>query len=324
MRSLSEYCTLAESYPGWKALANRIPGGLYAPAAYGLESGGKRLRPVLLLMTAEALGADIENAIGPAAGIEMFHNFTLVHDDVMDRSDLRRGRPTVQAKWGEVTAILSGDAMLTLASQWISDVDDAALRPVTETFHGMALEVYEGQQYDMDFESRDDVSVDEYIQMITLKTGALIAGACEIGAIIAGASESDRAALRNFGYAMGIAFQIKDDYLDLYGDEATFGKPIGGDIYNNKKTFLRLAAIEKARGMDAKRLAATLAMEACPEKVTAARTLFSDLGVEEECQAAIASYTQAASDALDAINGINGEGKETLRSILYKLAGREK
>lgn len=324
MRSIPEYSSLAQSYHSWQALANRTPGGLYAPAAYALESGGKRLRPLLLLMTTDAFGGDVENAVGPAAGIEMFHNFTLVHDDVMDRSDLRRGRPTVQAKWGEVTAILSGDAMLTLASQWMTDVDDAALRPVIEIFNAMALEVYEGQQYDMEFETRNDVSVEEYIQMITLKTGALIAGACEIGAVIAGASESDRAAMRRYGYAMGIAFQIRDDYLDLFGDESTFGKPIGGDIYNNKKTFLRLSAIEKARGNDAEHLAAALSMETSPEKVAAVRSLFSKLGIEEECRKAMACYTQAASSALDAANGISDNGREELRKILYKLAGREK
>ena len=207
------------------------PQRLYAPIKYGLEVGGKRIRPTLLMLAYNLYAEDIDRALMPAMAVEIFHNFTLLHDDVMDKADVRRGRPTVHIKWNESTAILSGDAMLTLATQYMSRCDAAKTWEVMTLFNRTAMEVYEGQQYDMDFENRDDVSVEEYLKMIRLKTSVLLGCACELGAIMAGALDSERKAFYDFGIKLGMAFQLQDDYLDTYGDPTVFGKKIGGEAY---------------------------------------------------------------------------------------------
>ena len=208
------------------------PEGLYGPIRYTMESGGKRLRPTLLLACAAACGGDISKSLPQALGLEMFHNFTLLHDDVMDNAEVRRGRPTVHRRWNRNTAILSGDAMLTLASQLMSDCDGAILPEVMRLFNKTALEVYEGQQLDMDYESRLDVTIPEYIEMIRLKTSVLLACACRMGVLTAGGSQKLMEDLYEYGEALGIAFQLQDDYLDTFGDPMVFGKETGGDILN--------------------------------------------------------------------------------------------
>ena len=214
------------------------PAGLYAPVKYTLEGGGKRIRPTLLLASADAFGVSPEAVTSQAVGIEMFHNFTLLHDDVMDNADVRRGRPTVHRRWNNETAILSGDAMLTMASMLMGRCPADHLERVLELFNHTAMEIYEGQQYDMDFERRTDVTVSEYMEMIRLKTSVLLACACAIGAVMGNAPEEAVNAMYAYGEKLGLAFQLRDDYLDTYGDPAIFGKEIGGDILNEKKTWL--------------------------------------------------------------------------------------
>ena len=218
------------------------------PVRYTLQAGGKRIRPVLTLAVADAISPDGRHlAVNQAAAIELFHNFTLLHDDVMDRADMRRGRPTVHRQWNEATAILSGDAMLTLAGiTMMKGCDQARLRPVMRMFNRTAMEIYEGQQHDMDFESRTDVTVGEYMEMIRLKTSVLLGCACALGAIITGADETVTDAFYGYGESLGLAFQLRDDYLDTYGDPATFGKQIGGDIACDKKTWLLINEIGRA------------------------------------------------------------------------------
>lgn len=216
--------------------AGRKPEGLYKPIVYGLEQGGKRLRPVILLAACDAVGGDSAKALPQAAAIEMYHNFTLLHDDVMDKADLRRGKPTVCNKWDDNTAILSGDTMLTLATQLVVDgVEPQKAMRLLKEFNETAIGVYEGQQYDMEFEARTDVTIDEYMEMIRLKTSVLLAGAARIGAVMGDADERNANALYDFAVNLGLAFQLQDDWLDVYGDPDVFGKAIGGDIMNNKK-----------------------------------------------------------------------------------------
>ena len=212
------------------------PFGLYAPVKYQLDMGGKRVRPLLTVMACDMFGGDIEEAISPALGLEIFHNFTLLHDDVMDKADIRRGRPTVHKAWNENTAILSGDAMQIIATQKVCEAPLRVLKEVLDLYNKTALEICEGQQFDMEFETREDVTREEYIEMIRLKTAVLIGCALKMGAIIAGATPSQADAMYKFGENIGLAFQLQDDYLDVYGDAETFGKKIGGDILNNKKT----------------------------------------------------------------------------------------
>lgn len=270
---------------------------LYEPIVYTLDGGGKRLRPVLTLMAAEALGADSASALNAALGIEVFHNFTLLHDDVMDRSDLRRGRPTVHARWDQNTAILSGDAMLTLATQLVAQVPDTALRPVLQAFNQGAMDVYEGQALDMDFERRDTVTIPEYIRMITLKTGALLATALKVGAIIGGADTERLEALYDFGTDLGIAFQIHDDYLDMYGNEERLGKPVGGDVQNNKQTYLLLTAFAHG-GKEASALRQAMHMERGERKLAIFRRIYDDIGIADQCRQATVRYCNRAISAL--------------------------
>lgn len=280
------------------------PAGLFEPIRYAMASGGKRLRPVLALGACAALGADISAVRNQAIGIEMYHNFTLLHDDVMDRADMRRGRPTVHRKWNESTAILSGDAMLTMAGQLMSRCDATITWRVMELFNTTAMEVYEGQQYDMDFENRMDVTVDEYMEMIRLKTSVLIGCACKLGAIVAGANEYECRALYNYGIKLGLAFQLEDDLLDTFGDPEVFGKNIGGDILNDKKTWLLISALNSDKrdeilsmignGMDP---AAKI------ERVTA---IYRMLDLPSACSVLISRYIDEAIEALKSIELVPG------------------
>lgn len=296
--------------------------GLYEPIVYGLSAGGKRLRPSLALMAADAFGEAAAKAESAAVGLEMFHNFTLLHDDVMDNSDLRRNRPTVHKKWDTNTAILSGDTMLTLATELVANVDDSILRPVLDTFNRMALRVYEGQRLDMDFETASNIELSDYIRMISDKTGALLGASVKIGALIGGASADDAAHMYEYGMMLGIAFQIQDDWLDVFGDANTFGKPIGGDINNNKKSFLLLKALE-SDSADAQALREAMKLPAGDTKVKIVTKLYERMGMTEICRREIAGYTKNAVSALKATS-LSEEAREPFRLLLDKLTGRKK
>lgn len=296
------------------------PAGLYRPIEYALDCGGKRLRPTLLLAVCSALGGNMEAARPAALGIEMFHNFTLLHDDVMDRADMRRGRPTVHVKWNDVTAILSGDAMLTLAGSLMTQMPDNVLRPVLDMFNRTAMEVYEGQQYDMDFEQRLDVTVDEYMRMIRLKTSVLLACACYIGAVIAGASEAEAQAFYEYGVNLGLAFQLRDDWLDTYGDPAVFGKAIGGDIINRKKTWLLISALRESHGDLEGILAEDLEND---ELIRQVKRVYDGLKLSDRCDRLIAHYASLAVEAIAAVN-IDDADRTFFTGLAKSLSARDK
>lgn len=322
MKRFSDYSAHIEKVLRDLTLPGGALAGLYEPISYSLTAGGKRLRPSLALMAADAFGDAAEKAEKAAVGLEMFHNFTLLHDDVMDNSDLRRGRPSVHAKWDVNTAILSGDTMLTLATQCVADVDDAVLRPVLDAFNLMALRVYEGQRLDMDFETADKVELADYIRMITDKTGTLLGAAARIGALIGGASDRDAAYMAEYGVMLGIAFQIQDDWLDVFGDSTTFGKPIGGDINNNKKSFLLLTALETGTP-DAEALREAMRLPAGDTKIKIVTRLYERLGMSEQCRKAISMYSSKALAALKATS-LSDEAREPFRVLVDKLTGRKK
>lgn len=298
------------------------PYSLFEPIKYMLADGGKRLRPVLTLMAYNLYRDDIEKALKSAIGIEIFHNYTLLHDDVMDDAELRRGRPTVHKKWNTNIAILSGDAAAISAYKYIVVCDDFYLRRVIDSFNQVAVDVCKGQQYDMEFETRNDVSEEEYIQMIYLKTSALIAGSIRHGALVAGASEQDCQALYDFGGHLGLAFQLQDDHLDVYGDVKEFGKKIGGDILINKKTYLLIKALELAEAKDRALLEAWIAKKEFDpeEKVHAVTEIYNRSGVREASMRKIEEYLEKSRTALEKIEipeerkvrfyeAINGIGK---------------
>ncbi|MCH5225446.1 MAG: polyprenyl synthetase family protein [Muribaculaceae bacterium] len=322
MKTIDEYRVIIESeikklsFPGGKFSS------LYAPIEYALSAGGKRIRPVLTLMAADAFGNDINPAVIPAIGLETFHNFTLLHDDVMDKSDIRRGRQTVHKKYGENSAILSGDTMLTLASQYIAQVGDAILRNVIETFNSMAIKVYEGQQLDMDFEDLDKIATSDYIEMISNKTGALIGACAKIGALIGGASEIDADKMYEFGLQTGIAFQIQDDWLDTFGDSSTFGKTIGGDINNAKKTYLYVSALEHD-SQTAKALREAFQIPAGDVRVKAVTRIYEKMGIDESAKKSVNHYSSLALKALNATS-LPDDKKEAFRKFAEKLIGRKK
>ena len=279
------------------------PRFLYEPVRYALSAGGKRIRPVLCLMSAEMFGASADKAIDAALGLEIFHNFTLLHDDIMDKSDMRRGRPTVHKKWTENIAILSGDLMSLVACRSAAKTV-VNKEKVLETFLRTAIEICEGQQYDMDFETETNVSVDEYMKMINLKTAVLLAGSLKIGALIAAASESDCENIYQYGRYAGLAFQLQDDLLDTYGNAAVFGKPIGGDIAENKKTFLLINAINLASGSTKKELLEWVSKENFDrdEKYNSVKAIYDTLNIKdltikkiEECYSIADSYLQKVS-----------------------------
>ncbi len=296
------------------------PCQLYEPISYHMALGGKRVRPVLTLMACDAFGGDIPMALNAAVGIEMFHNFTLLHDDVMDNADVRRGKPTVHRRWSDNTAILSGDTMLTIATQYIAQT---ANWQVMELFNKTAIEIYEGQQWDMDYENRIDVTVDEYMNMIRLKTSVLLGCALKTGALIAGADDADCAKIYDAGVNMGLAFQLRDDVLDVWGDPETFGKEIGGDIMNNKKTYLLINTILLAKGDDADELRHWLndPYATREDKVRAMTALYERLGVRQMAEDAIARYNDLAVDAFNQLK-IKDEDKQAFIQLANSLAGR--
>ena len=294
------------------------PAGLYSPISYALATGGKRLRPMLTLMTCEAFGHPVEEALPMALGIEIFHNFTLLHDDVMDNSDIRRGRASVMAKYGVNTAILSGDTMLSLATGLMLKAPAATMPVVMECFNSTAIEVYEGQQLDIDFENRNDVSLSEYLEMIRLKTSVLLGCAAKIGAIIAGASVNDADLLYRYAECLGLAFQIQDDMLDVYGNPE-FGKPIGGDILNDKKTFLMLSAMSSPKAAE---MRAAMAQSDKSAKIKAVTEVYDALNMRQLCSEAVERYSLEAISAIEKAN-IPEENKVCFRKLAYSLSERQ-
>lgn len=303
------------------------PAGLYDPLRYMIEIGGKRLRPRLCL-TAYSFFSDKfgEEILSPAAALEVFHSFTLMHDDIMDRSPLRRGVPTVWTKWNESTAILSGDVMLIDAYKRISKAPEKVLPEVMNLFFRTTVEVCEGQQYDMDFESQETVSMDEYNKMIGLKTAVLIACSAKMGALVGGASPELCDSLYDYGYQLGMAFQVADDYLDAFGDEKVFGKPIGGDIVNSKKSWLTVRAVEKSS--DKNVFLEAFAMPALSDsekkaKIAAVKQLYIDLGVDKDAKAEILHFTARAMDSVKN-SGLTQQQLDVLQDFAEKLVGRAK
>ncbi len=303
---------------------NSEPRDLYEPIIYMLSLDAKRMRPVLVLCGCELFNGNINDAISPALGIEVFHNFTLLHDDIMDNAPLRRSKQTVHSKWNPNVAILSGDTMFVKACQLMMKVPDNCLRDVINLFHTTAIEVCEGQQMDMDFENREDVSIDEYISMITFKTAVLLGASLRTGAVIAGASHDDAGHLYEFGKNIGIAFQLKDDLLDVYGEHTKFGKVPGGDILANKKTYLWLKAFETANADDKELLKKWSLYNGIDSraKVENIKSVYSKLNIPEITGNEMNNYFLSALNHLDAI-GVPDDRKKVLRDMAGKLMVRE-
>lgn len=299
------------------------PGNLYEPIRYILSLGAKRMRPQLLLMGCDLFGKPTDTALGPAMGIEFFHNFTLMHDDIMDNAPLRRSNATVHQKWNSNIAILSGDAMFVQSVQLMMQVEESLLKPILELFCKTAIEVCEGQQLDMDFETIADVKIEDYLHMITLKTAVLLAASLEIGALIGGANQAEARHLYEFGKNIGIAFQLQDDYLDVYGDADKFGKQVGGDILSNKKTFLLLKAFELADDKKREELNDFLKNENDPEKkVQQVRALYDLLDVKNHSHQKMKTYFDKGMKHLQEIN-IPEENKINLYAFAEMLFQRE-
>ena len=303
----------------------REPQGLYAPIRYVLSLGGKRIRPVLMLMAYNLYREDVRPCLMPAIGLETYHNFTLLHDDLMDRAEVRRGKACVHRKWDDNTAILSGDNMLVLAFQYMMQCDEGKLPAVMRIFARTAIEIDEGQQYDIDFETRNDVTEDEYIEMIRLKTSVLLACALQIGATLAGASEKDIQALYRFGENLGLAFQLQDDYLDVYGDSKVFGKKIGGDILCDKKTFMLINALLHATDKDRFELQRWIGNRDCnpDEKIKAVTALYTKIGVDRMAQERMNTYYAKAEACLNEV-ALPEQRKQVLREIAKELMGRQR
>jgi len=299
------------------------PADLYDPISYTLGLGGKRLRPLLMLASCQMFGGEIDDAIHPAIGIELFHNFTLLHDDIMDAAPLRRGKETVYKKWNSNVAILAGDTMFALANKYMLRTRHQAVSPVVELFNQTAIEVCEGQQYDMDYEHRQDVTIADYMEMIRLKTAVLLAASLKTGAIIAGAGSVDCNYIYDFGINIGLAFQLKDDLLDVYGVQEKFGKVSGGDIVAGKKTYLYLKALESAGSQteDFRSLYASHEIGS-NEKITKVKGIFDQLHIEQHTRKLIDEYYQKALHELSCIS-LSGEAMEALREYTAGLMERE-
>ncbi|MFK7811024.1 MAG: polyprenyl synthetase family protein [Maribacter sp.] len=302
----------------------REPINLYEPVTYILGLGGKRLRPVLVLMATEVFGTDFKKALDAALAIEVFHNFSLVHDDIMDDAPLRRGKETVHEKWDVNTGILSGDAMLINAYQLFENYEGETFRDLAKLFSKTAIEVCEGQQYDVDFETRDDVTQVEYLKMIEYKTAVLVAAALKMGGIVAKASIEDQNGIYEFGRNLGIAFQLQDDYLDAFGDPKTFGKQVGGDIIENKKTFLYLKALERGTPVQKKELSDLFSIhpEDSTDKIKTIKNIFVESGSAELTQTEIESYTEKAFAVLDGLK-IADDKKDLLQVFGENLMRRK-
>ena len=301
----------------------KAPDGLYAPIRYELSLGGKRIRPLLTLMACDLFAGDIHVALKPAIGLETFHNFTLLHDDVMDKSDLRRGKPTVHRVWDENHAILSGDAMQIMATQQMMQVPVRHIPAILDTFLKTALEICEGQQFDMEFETRNDVTTDEYLQMIRLKTAVLLGCALKVGAIIANAPVAQADAIYRFGVNLGLAFQLQDDYLDVYGDPIIFGKNLGGDILNEKKTFMLIEALRLAQDKDLDTLQQYLGNNDVEpqEKIDAVRNVYNNIGIDKLCREKMEEYYNAAISCIEEIL-VPEERKTPLIKLAQSLMNR--
>lgn len=302
------------------------PASLYQPVTYMLSLGGKRVRPVLVLLATELFGGDSKTALQAALGVEVFHNFTLMHDDIMDNAPLRRAKPTVHAKWNSNIAILSGDAMFVESCRMIMQVPDNCVRSVMDVFTKTALEVCEGQQFDMDFETSNNVSIQQYLEMIRLKTAVLVGGSLKIGALIGNASLEAANHLYDFGVNLGVAFQLQDDILDVYGDASKFGKQVGGDIISNKKTFLLLTALSIADSNSLQELNKLLEFQSGTdsafEKVRSVTNLYDKLGVKEIALAKMNELYNEALIHLDAIP-VEEDRKIPLRELAASLMVRE-
>ncbi|MDP2687306.1 MAG: polyprenyl synthetase family protein [Aequorivita sp.] len=305
------------------AVLQKEPRQLYDPIKYILSLGGKRLRPVLTLMVCDFFGTDFKKSMNAALAVELFHNFSLIHDDIMDNAPLRRGEKTVHEKWDVNTAILSGDAMLILAYRFFENYEPKMFKELAKLFSETALQVCEGQQHDMDFETRDDVTLVEYIKMIDHKTAVLVGAAMKMGAIVAEASENDKDAIYQFGRNLGIAFQLQDDYLDVFGNPETFGKQVGGDIISNKKTFLYLMAIGQGSSLQAEELEHlySISPKDPTDKVLTVKEIFLLSGAAEATRWEIEKYSNHAFSLLETIN-ISEEKKKMLRQFGNDLMQR--
>lgn len=303
----------------------REPKNLYEPIDYILQLGGKRIRPVLTLMAADIFGADHKPALNAALAVEVFHNFTLVHDDIMDDAPLRRGMKTVHEKWDSNTGILSGDAMLILAYQFFENYPAATFQQLAKLFSKTAIEVCDGQQLDIDFETRSDVTISEYLEMIRLKTSVLVAAALKMGAIVANASEQDAEQIYNYGLNLGLAFQLQDDFLDTFGNPETFGKQVGGDIIENKKTYLYLKALEMADSSDREKIHYFYAKKLADNsiKIHEITRIFEKYDIPILIQNEIQNYTEKAFACLEKME-ISDKNKKILKAFGNYLMGRNK
>lgn len=322
MHSISEYQSFIANHFSVISITKE-PRNLYEPIAYILSLGGKRMRPVLTLMTAEIFNADYKKALAAATAVEVFHNFSLIHDDIMDDAPLRRGNETVHEKWDVNTGILSGDAMLILAYQYFEQYEPKIFQTLAKLFSKTALEVCEGQQWDVDFEQRDDVTIPEYLKMIEYKTAVLVGAAMKMGAIVAETSEENANLIYDFGLNLGIAFQLQDDYLDAFGNPETFGKQVGGDIIENKKTYLYLKALEFAKTEEKEQLLHLFSIQPndATDKVASVKEIFNRTGASEATQQAIKNYTFKAFEKLEKIH-IEAEKKVMLKAFGENLMRR--
>ena len=323
MQAISHYQQVISDY--FNALSVvKDPVNLYEPAAYILSLGGKRMRPVLTLMAAEIFNADCKEALQAAVAVEIFHNFSLVHDDIMDDAPLRRGKETVHEKWNTNTAILSGDAMLIMAYRYFEAYEPETFRDLARLFSKTALEVCEGQQWDVDFEERNDVTVSEYLKMIEYKTAVLVGAAMKMGAIVAKTSQENADLIYDFGRNLGIAFQLQDDYLDAFGDPETFGKQVGGDIIENKKTYLYLMALRHGDDVSKEQLKELFCLqpENSDEKVEVVKNIFTTSGADDQTKKAIEDYTLKAFDTLAKLD-IDDSKKAMLRAFGENLMQRK-
>lgn len=323
MLTISQYRTAVSEYLQEK-IRVKEPVNLYEPMVYILEQGGKRLRPVLVLMATEVFDCDYKKALDAALAIEIFHNFSLVHDDIMDDAPLRRGKETVHEKWDVNTGILSGDAMLINAYQLFESYQGETFKELSTLFTKTAIQVCEGQQYDIDFETRDNVSIEDYLLMIEYKTAVLVGASLQMGAIVAGTSRECKEAIYQYGRLLGIAFQLQDDYLDAFGDPETFGKQPGGDIIENKKTFLYLKTLERANRSEALQLEHLYSISPAENsgKIEAVKALFESSGAAELTRKEIRKYTTRAFEILDKIE-ISEARKEPLRKFGEMLMERQ-
>lgn len=323
MHSIKQYQEFISEYLSEQQIV-REPKNLYEPISYILALGGKRIRPTLTLMTAEIFGTDYKKALPAALAIEVFHNFSLIHDDIMDDAPLRRGNETVHEKWDLNTGILSGDAMLILAYQYFEQYEPTVFRDLAKLFSKTAIQVCEGQQWDVDFENRDAVTIPEYLKMIEYKTAVLVAAAMKMGAIIATTSTENCDLIYDFGLNLGLAFQLQDDYLDAFGDPATFGKQVGGDIIENKKTYLYLKAKEFSTQEEKEELAHLFSIQPTDstDKVASVKMVFQKTGAADATQQAITEFTMKAFETLAKMN-ITEDKKDILRLFGEKLMSRQ-